>query len=369
MEFDGMRVVSIDTGEHDLFIVRRYCMELRLNVSNFNDSIQAMTFVIEQDVDLVIINYDMPDLDGLDFTTDFKKRHKDIPLVLTLNFQKEDEKKKKEEKRRHKKFVAPKKQLEQDLLYKKAMEAGVDAILTKPLDEVLFKLTIKNLLQLRKSTLLLKDRSKLLQEEIEKVTKELKKREFETLDILSKTSEYKDHAANLHISRLSHYSKILAEGYGLSEKVQDILFHAAALHDIGKVGMPDKLLLTPRDLKDDEIELLKKHTLIGYDILKNAKDPYLTTGRNIALTHHERYDGSGYPHGLKGHKIPIEGRIVALADVFDALTSERAYKKSWDFDEAVEYIKKQSAKQFDPDIVKIFVKNIKKIKKVYDEYK
>ena len=254
-------------------------------------------------------------------------------------------------------------------LYELGLKAGVNEFITKPINYVELKLRIKNLLNLGELNKMLDDKAKLLKEEIQKATTHLKNNEFELLEVLSKTTEYKNKDINVHTSRVAEYSKMLAQKFGLNEHKQDIIFRAAPLHDIGKVGIPDILLRTSRELKDEEFDLVKKHTLIGYDILKNSKNEFLEVGATIALTHHERFDGSGYPKGLRGHNIPIEGRIVAIADVFDNLTSDRPYQKAHSFEEAVELIQKQSSKHFDPDLVDIFVKNINQVKTIYRSFK
>ncbi|MCW8838127.1 MAG: response regulator [Thiovulaceae bacterium] len=346
MTFKDMSIVLIDTEDkHCHFHIKRYCVESGIKLITFDDSTEAMKYVLENDIDMIIIKNKMAHLKGVDFIQEFRKTYTEIPVIMFIE---EDDK---------------------ETLYQEALKVGVNDFLCKPFNEIESNLRIENLLKIRQKDMLLNDKAKLLKDEVSKATKELNKREFEALAILSKTVEYKDHNTNIHVARISHYSKILAAGYGLSERVQSVIFHASAFHDIGKVGIPDKILLIPRQLKDDEFEIMKQHTLIGYSILKNAKDKFLSIGRVIAFTHHEKYDGTGYPKGLKGHKIPLEGRIVAVADVFDALTSERPYKEAWDFDKAVSYIKEQSGKHFDPDIVNIFIKNIKKIKEVFETYK
>jgi len=345
MTLEDMKIVCIDVDEHSLFHIKSECRNLNLKqISGFHDSTKAMKHLHEHSADMIIIDYNMPELNGVGFLEKFRINNPDIPVILLMEDDVKDE------------------------VYQDAYKAGVSDFLSKPINSFQFQLRIKNLLNLRKDNILLEDKTKLLKGEIDKVTQEFNEREYEALDVISKTSEYKERNGKSHIERISHYSKMIAQGYGLSEKAQDVIFHASSFHDIGKVGILDKLFLVPRPLNDKELQLMKKHTLIGFDILRNAKDKFLVTGKRIALTHHEKYDGTGYPKGLKGHKIPIEGRIVAVADTFDALTSERPYRKALEFDEAVEYLKQQSGKHFDPDIVEIFLKNIKKAKMIFETY-
>ncbi|MDO8261442.1 MAG: HD domain-containing phosphohydrolase, partial [Candidatus Magasanikbacteria bacterium] len=150
--------------------------------------------------------------------------------------------------------------------------------------------------------------------------------------------------------------------------MQDIIFYASPFHDLGKVGISDRILLKPAKLNDEEFEIMKSHSKIGYEILKNSKSEYLKAGRIIALNHHEKYDGSGYPNGLKGEGIPVLGRITAIADVFDALTSRRPYKTAWSLDDAKEFLIEEKSRHFDPTLVDLFVENFDKVQEIYTKY-
>ena len=155
----------------------------------------------------------------------------------------------------------------------------------------------------------------------------------------------------------------------MSEEEQEEIYYAAQLHDLGKVGISDQIINKSGQLTLEEFEVMKTHTTIGYDILKNRSSKYLKKGGIVALSHHERYDGLGYPNGLKGNEIPIEGRIVAIADVFDALLMKRSYKNSWSIEEAIDYIKGKRGTQFDPYLVDIYIDNIEEIRRISYEFK
>ncbi|MCK5154285.1 MAG: HD domain-containing protein [Spirochaetales bacterium] len=198
--------------------------------------------------------------------------------------------------------------------------------------------------------------------------KEVFIRENETLDVLGKASEYKDAETGAHITRVSSYSLILSESYGLSQDMRDLLYMAAPLHDIGKLGVPDSILLKPGRLTPEEIETMKEHTSIGYKILVNSSSKYLKAGAVIAISHHEKFDGTGYPRGLEGEDIPVFGRIVSIADVFDALTTKRPYKDAWPFEKAVNFIKEEKGKHFDPVFVDLFIENLSKIRQIFDNH-
>ncbi len=196
--------------------------------------------------------------------------------------------------------------------------------------------------------------------------KEVFVRENETLNVLGKASDYKDPETGAHIIRVSNYSRLLSEALGQSKALQDLLYYAAPLHDIGKLGIPDSILLKPGKLTSEEFEVIKTHTTIGYKILANPSSKYLKAGAVIAISHHEKYDGTGYPKGLRGDGIPIFGRIVSIADVFDALSTKRPYKDPWPFEKVVDLIEEERGKHFDPEIVDLFIKNISGIRQIFE---
>lgn len=200
----------------------------------------------------------------------------------------------------------------------------------------------------------LADHAEWLAEEVSKATGEITQRERETVYRLSKAAEYRDRETGAHILRMAHYSELIAKGLGLSSAERELLLEAAPMHDIGKVGIADHILLKPRRLDGEEFEVMKQHALYGYEILKESSSKVLQAGAAIARGHHEKYDGSGYPYGLKAQEIPIFSRIVAVADVFDALTSERPYKKAWPLEAAADYLRANSGSHFDPDCVTTF---------------
>jgi HD-GYP domain-containing protein (c-di-GMP phosphodiesterase class II) len=195
--------------------------------------------------------------------------------------------------------------------------------------------------------------------------KQVVQREYETLIVLGKAAEYKDPETAAHISRVGMYSRMLAESIGEDEHNQNLIFYAAPLHDIGKMGIPDSILLKPAKLTVEEFEIIKTHTTIAHEILKESRSPYLKTGATIALTHHERYDGAGYPNGLRGSDIPLFGRIVGLVDTFDAVTSDRPYKKAWDLERAFALVAEETGKQFDPRLVELFLDQEDEIRRIF----
>ena len=195
--------------------------------------------------------------------------------------------------------------------------------------------------------------------------KEVTIREMETLGTLSSAAEYKDPETGAHTERVGEYAKMVARVMGKDEETQYILRYAAPLHDIGKIGIADIILLKPGKLNDTEFDVMKTHAEIGYNILKKSRSIYLKEGAEIAYSHHEKFNGKGYPRGLSGKDIPLGGRIVAVVDVFDALVSDRPYKKSWSFEKAAELLVREKGKHFDPEIVDLFLNNFEEVQEIF----
>ena len=183
---------------------------------------------------------------------------------------------------------------------------------------------------------------------------ELRATRLQIIQRLGMAAEYKDNETGLHVIRMSHYSRVLALAAGLGEAVADELLNAAPMHDIGKIGVPDAILQKKGKLDDEEWAVMRQHAIIGARIIGDDGSSLLQMARTVAEYHHEKWDGSGYPHGLAGEAIPLVARIVAIADVFDALTSVRPYKAAWPVDEAIAYLREQAGKHFDPTLVALF---------------
>src|SRR5690606_14048619 len=185
---------------------------------------------------------------------------------------------------------------------------------------------------------------------------ELRDSRLQIIRCLGTAAEYKDNEVGRHVIRMSHYTRILAHWLGYSSEAADKLLHAAPMHDIGKIGIPDSILQKPGKLTAQEWEIMRTHTLIGARIIGQHSHGLLKLARTIALYHHEKWDGSGYPYGLKGENIPLPARIVAVADVFDALASERPYKKAWSVETCVSYLREQSGQHFEPQLIALLDK-------------
>jgi putative two-component system response regulator len=238
---------------------------------------------------------------------------------------------------------------------RRALELGAADFLNKPLDPAEICARCHNLINLSRAQVALSGRAAWLADEVERATTTVVAREHETILRLARAAEYRDWETGAHIKRIAEFSKLIAMGMALDLDTQEALYVAAPLHDVGKLGIPDSILRKPSCLSQEEFVEMQRHTVIGHQLLHDSASPLLRLGAEIALTHHERFDGSGYPRALAGNKIPIAGRIVAVADVFDALISVRPYKESWPAWDARAIIETGSGTEFDPDCVAAFI--------------
>ncbi len=237
---------------------------------------------------------------------------------------------------------------------RRALGLGARDFVTKPLDRVEILLRVGNLLQTRRLQRALEDRNQDLQRWVRSRTADLEDARRETLERLAMAAEYRDDDTHMHTKRVGRTAALLAKQLGLSAETVEHLRYAAPLHDVGKIGIPDAVWLKPGQLTESERKMLEKHTEIGGRILTGSRSPILRLAEQIARTHHERWDGSGYPNGLSGDEIPLAGRITAVADVFDVLAHPRPHKKAWPVEQAVQEIVDQAGRQFDPEVVAAF---------------
>ncbi len=326
-----MRVVIIDDAQLNVTLLQHLVRKLPdCEAICFTDPVLGLEWCLNNEPDLLVVDYMMPVLNGIELTQQFRSRYAEIPvLMVTANHETE--------------------------LRHQALQHGVTDFLNKPLDNTEFLARTKNMLALRQSHKSLADRADWLAQEVRKATEKIVAQERETIFCLSRAAEYRDPETGAHIVRMAHYSKHIAGILGLSVEQQDLLLEAAPMHDIGKVGTPDLILLKPGKLSVEEFSIMKRHATIGYEVLSASSSPLLQVAAEIAYTHHEKFDGSGYPRGLAGTDIPLFGRIVAVADVFDALTSERPYKKAWSLEQAMQMLREGKGKQFEPACVDAFL--------------
>lgn len=236
----------------------------------------------------------------------------------------------------------------------RALATGARDFVSKPFNAKEVLLRIKNLLEVRFLQLELRKQNLTLDQRVRERTEDLRIARLNALDRLALAAEYRDDDTREHTRRVGRTSALIARTLGLSDEIVELIGIAAPLHDVGKIGTPDHILLKPRKLNDEEFKLMQRHVEIGRSILSGSNEPVLEMSAQIALTHHERWDGSGYTAGLHGTEIPLAGRIVAVADVFDALTHDRPYKRAWTIEAALDEIHALSGRQFDPAVLEAF---------------
>lgn len=238
----------------------------------------------------------------------------------------------------------------------KAFELGAVDYITKPFQIAEVKARVRTHLSLKNAMQALEDQNRMLDAKVKERTKALRDTQLEIIYRLSRAAEHRDNETGQHIKRMSHFCRSMAAALNCDEQTCDLVFHASPMHDIGKIGIPDRILLKPGRLDADEWSIMKTHTTKGGEILSGHNSSLLQMAQVIALSHHEKWDGSGYPQGLSRYEIPLAARIAAICDVFDALTSIRPYKDAWPVDKAVEEIRKGSGSAFDPEVVEAFLK-------------
>jgi putative two-component system response regulator len=240
----------------------------------------------------------------------------------------------------------------------RALAAGARDFIGKPFDRNELLMRVRNLLDAQMAHRMVYDQKTVLEDMVRERTEELHRTRLQVVQRLGMAAEYRDEETGNHILRMSHTCALLARAVGWSEADCDLILNASPMHDIGKIGIPDAIMLKPGTLEPHEWEIMKTHATIGGKLLEGDDSTLMHMAREIALTHHEKWDGSGYPNGLAGEAIPPAGRIAALADVFDALTSARPYKKAWTVEAAVGYIKENSGRHFDPALVAVFPREL-----------
>jgi putative two-component system response regulator len=348
-----LKILVVDDEDKNLSLMEAILVPLGYEVILAKDGEQALEKVQLTPPDLILLDIMMPGLDGYEVARRLKedKEARIIPIVM----------------------VTILKEVEDRV---KALEAGADDLLTKPVDKTELRARVQSLLKVKAYNDHMRNHQKELEKEVAKRTEQLrlafekiKKASLDSIYLLSRAAEYKDEDTGAHIQRMSNYAAAIARKLGLSERVVESILYAAPMHDVGKIGIPDHILLKPGKLGPDEWEIMKQHTVMGASILKGPNTGFIKLAEIIAVTHHEKWDGSGYPKGLKGIQINLAGRITAIADVFDALTSKRPYKEPLSLEKAVTIIRKQRGLHFDPDVVDAFFAVQDEIVLIKDKYR
>ncbi len=340
------KILIIDREEEKIKLLTAIFYNVGYRHINFTtDSKQVKEFCGHLKPDLIVLDLNMPLIDGVDMLTLLHQFHQDhyLPLLVLSN--------------------------EDSLAVKiKAIKSGAKDIMHEPYDRAEVLSRIRNIIEVKILYNEIQDQNKILEDKVKERTQEAYDTQIELIQRLARAVEYRDSETGMHVVRMSQCSLYLAREVGLSEDDCELIFRASPLHDLGKIGIPDSILRKPGKLTPEEWASMKTHTTIGAELLAGSKSKFLKMAQKISLTHHERWDGTGYPHGLSGEDIPLVGRICGLCDVFDALITKRPYKEAWPFDDTVEEIKRGSDSHFDPRLVTSFLNILPQFKEVMLKY-
>ncbi len=319
------KVLIVDDEPTNLRVIKEILSDnYRLSFAKSGED--ALNMVEKDRPDLILLDVMMPGMTGFEVCKKLKSQDKtkSIPIIFVTALSDETDE-------------------------TMGFEVGAVDYITKPVSPSVVKARVKTHLSLTQAD-------------------ELRITRLQIIQRLGKAAEYKDNETGMHVMRMSHYSEVIALAYGLTKIHAENILNAAPMHDIGKIGIPDSIILKPGKLTDEEFAVMKTHPQIGAEILGETTSELLSLAKSISLTHHEKWDGTGYPNQLKGEEIPIEGRIVAIADVFDALTSKRPYKEAWPVEKTMEFIHSQKGIHFDPELVDVLAQELDKILKIKDTW-
>lgn len=309
---------------------------------------EALALATAEEPDLILLDVMMPDMDGFETVARLKAdpQTKRMPVIMVTAL---DDRKSK----------------------LRALQAGAEEFLSKPIDHADLRVRVRNLLRLKEYGDFLANHNRILDEQVKQRTAQLEEAYRDTVFTLVRAAEQKDEETGHHVRRISHYCKVLAKAMGLSAEFHETIYHASPLHDIGKIGIPDHVLLKPGGFTSEEWVVMRTHCTLGASILAHGTSLYTRMGAEIALSHHERWDGSGYPNGLKGEAIPLAARIMQICDVYDALRSQRPYKPPIDHARSVEIITRGDGRtepgHFDPAVLAGFAAQADRFAAIYDQ--
>lgn len=338
-----MRVLLVDDNRSNLAVFARILQSLPgCTADPFVDPGQALAFSVGSKVDLVIVDYRMPEMDGIEFIRRFRALHGSQPQIMMVTMADERE------------------------VRYSAFDAGANEHICRPLDHREFRVRLTNAKALVEAQQALRDEKASLDRLVAQQRVMIERQAEELVRRLLRAAERRDDDTGNHIVRMAEAARVIARRLGLDDETVRLIHGAAPMHDVGKIGVPDAVLLKPGRLDDDERRIMESHVDEGYEILRDSTIPLVQVAAEIALSHHERWDGTGYPRGLAGADIPLSGRIAAVADVFDALASDRPYKRAWTHERAIGYLRDNAGTQFDPACVQAFVDGWVEIAPIYD---
>lgn len=349
MIYNG-RVLVVDDDLFNLTVVGDGLYSIGYQVMTAINGKDALKIAQDSRPDVILLDVVMPEMDGYEVCRRLKEVEatKYIPVVMLTALADAGSK-------------------------YKGLEAGAIEFLNKPVDIAELSIRLRNVIELKEYHDFLRDNNKILEKKVQRKTRELKESFIDTIYRLTIAAEHKEWQMASHLKRVSHYTALLAGRLGLSEEEADIMFFASPMHDIGKIGIPDEILLKPGKLTDEEFGIMKSHTGIGGKILANSNSDYLKAGAKFALNHHENWDGTGYPEGLKGDEISIEGRIMLIVDRYDAMRCNRPYKNSFDHETAVRFLieghERTKPSHFDPIVFEAFKDNMRQFSEIYEEHR
>lgn len=336
---DKSTILVVDDQAQNIELLEAYLLPQGYEIVTSANGEEALEQLSNNKIDLILLDVMMPGMDGFEVTRNLRRNNafRLLPIILITALNRTEDR-------------------------VKGIEAGCDDFISKPVDKMELLARVRSLLKVKAYNDLMNNYRADLESDVAKRTEELKRAlerveaaSLDTIYRLSAAAEHKDTDTGIHVKRMSRFSAAVARSMGLDESAVGLILYAAPMHDLGKIGIPDRILLKPAKLDPLEWEIMKMHTIIGANILTGSDAEFIRMAETIALCHHEKWDGSGYPNGLKGTEIPIAGRIAAIADVFDALTSKRSYKEPFYVEDSLAIIMEGKGSHFDPEVVDAFI--------------